>query len=194
MTAPFTILLPPAWVRIPVDQRTDHVFTDLIAGVVAQAPPERRARLSTMLTSAANRSIAGARAAGAIDLILSFATVDGLPIPASIACFRITPPEALGSTPEATLLSFASPGSRAVEIDGTPAIRRVSDSGQTDDVPAHRAIHYVVRHPDTHEWLLITASILVIDDADFAEVLDAIEILIDAMASTIRFRKDAQSA
>ena len=185
--APFTMVLPPGWVRIPVDADTDAVFSAMIDGVVERAPVERRAALGAMLRTASRQSLASAREHDALDLILSFATVDGLPIPASIATFRIVPPAAAGSTTEEILVSFATRGASAVEIDGTPAIRRVSEAAAGDDSPPHRGIHHIVHHRHRDEWLLITASIIASDDPEYLEVMDAIETLVDAMVSTIRF-------
>lgn len=185
--APFTMLLPPGWMRLPVNEATDAVFAELIDGVVERAPADRRAALGAMLRTASRQSLASAREQGAIDLILSFATVDGLPIPASIATFRVVPPASAGSTTAEILVSFATKGASAVEIDGTPAIRRVSEVAAGDDSPPHRGVHHIVHHRYRDEWLLISASIIASDDPDYLEVMDAIEALVDAMVSTIRF-------
>ena len=185
--APFTMLLPPGWVRIPMDNRTDAVFAAMIDSVVEQAPAERRAALGAILRTASRESLTSAREHGAIDLILSFATVDGLPIPASIATFRIDPPESAGNTTEEILVSFATRGASAVEIDGVPAIRRVTQAAGSDESPPHRGIHHIVHHRHRNEWLLISASIIANADPDALEVVDAIEFLVDAMVSTIRF-------
>jgi len=192
--APFSILLPPGWARIPIDDHADAVFADIIDGVVAEAPPERRAMLRGFLTHTAAGAITAARAQGALDVILSFAAVDGVPIPASIATFRIEPDASLGSTPERILVSFATAGSRAVEIDGVPAIRRVRESAATDAGPAHRSIHFVFQHPVSNDWMLLTASIVKSEEIDLGDVLEALEALIDAMVSTIRFDRTAALA
>ena len=186
----YSILLPPGWVRIPLDDTTDAAFAELIDGAVARAPIERRAQLRGLIQSSTDAALAAARAQHAADFILSLATIDGLPIPASIATFKITPDASLGSSPEQILVSFASPGSRAVEIDGVAAIRRVKESPATEDAPAHRGVHFVLQHPGTREWMLISASLLMSEGVDLTEVLDALEFLIDSMVSTIRFERE----
>lgn len=192
-TAPYTMLLPPGWVRLRMDGAVDDTFAAMVEDVVRRAPAERRVALRAMLTSSVRDSLALARSRHAIDLVLSFAEFDGLPLPASIATFPLDPPQD-GRSPEETLVGLARPGSRAVGIDGLPAVRRVVDTGGDADTPAHRAVHYIVHVPWQKRWLLFTASILSSDDPGFEQVMESVEALMDAMMSTVRFAHGAEGA
>jgi hypothetical protein len=88
------------------------------------------------------------------------------------------------------LVGLAGAGSRAVEIDGLAAIRRSTDVPPTEDSPAYRSVSYVCHVPWMDQWLLFGASILTSNEAGYDEVLEALEGLIDAMISTVRFRRD----
>ena len=187
--APYTILLPPGWVRFPVDDTTDETLAALIDGVVRQAPAERRGAVHEMLSDAVRGSLAAARSKNAIDLIVSLGEVGGLPVPASIVAFPLEAPQD-GRSAEETLVGLARAGTRAIEIDGLPAIRRVVDSAGDESAPAHRAVNYIVHVPWQSRWLLFTASILSSDDPGYREVGEALEALMDAMVSTVRFTKE----
>jgi len=190
--APYTMLLPPGWTRVAVDDATDGVFSSLIEDVVGRAPSARRGALRDMLTTAVRSALASARSRRAIDLVLSFAEVEGLPLPASIITFPLEPPED-GRSAEETLVALARPGSRAVEIDGLPALRRVIDMPGDAGTPAHRAVHYIVHVPWQTRWLLFTASILSSEDPGYGEVREALEALVDAMIATVRFAKSQEA-
>ncbi len=84
----FSILLPPGWVRIPVDGGTDATFRELLDGIVAAAPAERQPSLRAMLERSISEMLAAARAEHAIDLIISLAPVLGLPLPVSLTEMR----------------------------------------------------------------------------------------------------------
>ncbi len=181
----FTIVLPPGWIRLAVDDTTDESFTKLIAQLASAAPPERRIRLRRLMQSTADAALASARERGATDLIVSFATVDGLPIPVSIVVLPLPEPPT-GRSPDEHLVALARPGSRVIEVDSVAAIRRTQDApGESEALP-HRSVNYILRHPHTRRWMLFSASILMTDDEDYAEVLDALEILVDAIMSTVQ--------
>lgn len=186
---PYSILLPPGWARIIVDDDTEAGLSKVVDGIVAEAPPERRGPLGDMLRRTAHDALEQAKARGALELILSFASVQGLPIPVSIVVFPVPEPEETGRSADEFLLSLARPGSRAVEIDGVAAIRRPHDSSMEEGAVPYRAINYIVRHPYSGRWLMFTASILTSSEDGYEDVLEALEALIDAMLSTVRFRK-----
>ncbi|RZS59474.1 hypothetical protein EV141_0700 [Microcella putealis] len=192
--APYTILLPPGWVRMRVDESIQERFDALIDDVARRAPKDRQTPLRSLLGRTAQHAIDTARDRGALDVIVSLASVDDLPIPVSIATFSVPPPASDGRSPLEMLVGLANAGSRAIEIDGLAAIRRSVDVPATDDAPAYRTVSYVCHVPWLEEWLLFGASILTSDEPGFDEVLNALESLIDAMMSTVRFRREEGDA
>jgi len=188
--SPYSILLPPGWVRLAVDGTTSHTFQTLINSVVERAPVERHASLRAMLERTVRGALDAATSRDALDLILSFASVEGLPIPVSIATFPVPPPAQDARTPLETLIGLAQSGSRAIEIDGLAAIRRSIDVPAADDSPAHRSVNFVCHVPWLDQWLLFSASILTSDEPGYEVVLTALEGLVDAMISTVRFRRE----
>src|SRR5690606_14798431 len=57
-TAPYTMLLPPGWVRLRMDGAVDDTFAAMVEDVVRRAPAERRVALRAMLTSSVRDSLA----------------------------------------------------------------------------------------------------------------------------------------
>jgi hypothetical protein len=183
----FSILLPPGWVRIPVDDHTDAEFRELVESIVAEAPAERRSNLQVMLQTSVRDMLASARAQHTLDLIISLAAVDGLPIPASLTVSLLQLPEGSSGTPQEQLLKFARGNARAIELDGLVGMRRVLDDPGNQDNPPHRTVSYVCHLPWSDEWLLFAASIITTDEPGYSDVLAALEDLMDAMLSTVRF-------
>lgn len=190
----FSILLPPGWVRVPVNESADAKFEDLINGVVAAAPAERKRELRAMLEAAVRQMLVTARAQRATDFIISLSAMQGLPIPASISASLLELPDAGTLTSQEQLLRFATGSARAVELDGLVAMRRVRDDRGNAETPPHRTISYVCHLPWSDEWLLLTASIITTDEPGYSDVLEALEALMDAMISTVRFPKARASA
>lgn len=79
----FTVLLPPGWIRLPLDGTETARAVAIAAARTAELPqPEReqvRQRLLVLLRSALRE----ARAAGGIDVLMSLAERQGIPLPAS---------------------------------------------------------------------------------------------------------------
>lgn len=190
----FTLLLPPGWVRIPVDSETEGWFDDVIGGIVSAAPAARRSDLRVMLEASVRDSLASAKSQGALDLVLSFAEVEGLPLPVSIVVSILDVPTEYGGSVQEQLLTMANPSARAIEIDGLIGLRRFKDRPQDAGAPARRTVSYIVHLPWRGDWLVFTASILTTDEPGYADVQVALEALIDAMISTVRFPRRVGSA
>lgn len=189
----FSILLPPGWERIPVDDELDNRFDAILAGIIAEAPADRRVSLRTMLEGAIGEALATARERRAVDLILSFGVIEGLPIPASLAVFELDVPPGTGGVQE-QLLAFARGGGVAIELDGLPAIRKILDAPGTATSAPHRTISYVTHLPWSGAWLLFSGSIITTDEPGYSDVLLALEGLLDAMMTTVRFPNDEGAA
>ncbi|WP_166865932.1 hypothetical protein [Salinibacterium sp. ZJ70] len=185
--AHYRILLPPGWVRMRGDDQAQEALVRVIDERVETLAPEQRPRVRALMRRSAEDAIGAARERGALELILSFATVQGIPIPASIVLLPLPVPEDDRRPADEILLSLGRGGAHVIEIDGIPAMRRVVDTPATGPDPAHRAIHYMLRHPHSGRWLAFSASILTSDDEGYGQVLEALETLVGAMMSTIRF-------
>lgn len=191
----FDMVLPPGWVRIPI-ARADEDFATIIRDAVAQVPPEKAAPVRTFLEAQIRTAIEAAREQATVEFILPLAPVLGIPIPASITVTTLTPPGSETRGPQEILVAMAGRGdATAIEIDGLVGLRRVRSAGATAgspisaDAQAHRSISYVCHIPWRDEWIAFTASILSGDDPELAEPLLAVEVLLDALISTVRFRR-----
>lgn len=189
----FSILLPPGWVRAPVDDATDLKFGQLLEHVLAEAPVERRVALRTMLEKSIREMLASARSQNAVDLIMSLGAIQGLPVPASIMVSLLDLPSDVTGTPQEQLLKFANRSATAIELDGLVGVRRVKDNPGGPESAPHRTVSYIVHLPWSSEWLLFSASILTTDEPGYSEILVALESLVDAMMSTVRFTRSEVS-
>jgi hypothetical protein len=79
----FTVLLPPGWIRIPLDgwegARASALATAKAAGL---GEPQREA-VKQQILGMLREAIRRAREAGGIDIMISLAERDGLPLAAS---------------------------------------------------------------------------------------------------------------
>ena len=200
---PYWLAVPEGWHRIPLDIATSGsdpagtAVRDLVRSVGRELPPHQATRARSIVRAALDSAVAQARGAGGVDLYVPLDLVAGAPVPLGIVVSEPVPPAGSG-TPEDVLLRFAARGeSRATEIGGVLAVRRVSDEKPRTgpdgiDVPPTRRISYLAAVPGTSRWLSVTASIARFDMPDGERVSAAVEELFDAIASTLRFRRYAR--
>lgn len=184
----FELLLPPDWVRIAADERGDAAMDSLLERAVGNAPVGRESEVRSVLGASIASSVDTARGQGATDIILSLARVDGVPVPASIVVTR-RPAEggdALTETERIFAIAARENGT-VVEVGGRAAVRRVRSYDADGETPARRAISYLCRLPDRPEWIMFTATVLWGSDPELEEPLAALEFLIDAVMTTVRF-------
>lgn len=184
----FEMLLPPDWVRIAADERGDAALAVLVERAVASAPTGRGAEVRTLVSGAFASSLRAAREQGATDVVLSLAQVAGAPVPASIVVTRrpVVGGDTLSPTERVLAIAAREQGT-VVELGGRAAVRRVRTYAAEGDTPARRAISFLCQLPGGAEWIMFTATMLWGDDPELEEPLSALEFLIDAVMTTVRF-------
>lgn len=197
-TTGYTVVLPPAWRKIPVRRGTGkavkEIVDDAFSGLPKDVPRDRvtpyRMELGRQLTDAARR----ARQQGGTELYLPVELERGTLIAASfvVAEGSVGPPsgEDLDPAQIVALMTAEADGGRAVTVDGAAGVRteRVAppDPASGADFESRR-VDYVLSVPgDARRWLLIAFSALGAGDPDdkFAKLL--VE-LFDAIMSTFRW-------
>jgi len=79
----FAVLLPPRWVRIPLDGTETARVAAVVTAKVADLPEPQRAPVRQRLLRVLNETLRSPRHAGGIDGLISLGEVRGVPIPAS---------------------------------------------------------------------------------------------------------------
>lgn len=199
--AGYTIVLPPAWRKIPVRDGTDRAIKDIVDEAFAELPKNiprdrvtpYRLELGRQLADAARR----ARRNGGTELYLPVKLQRGTLITASFVVSE-GPAEPAGEAPAAdpaqvaSLLAARSEGGRPVTVDGAAGARteRTAPPDETSGaVHGSRHVDYVLSVPgEASRWLVIAFSALSAGDQDdkFARLL--VE-LFDAMMATFRWSR-----
>lgn len=110
----FAIVLPPGWVRVPLQGDVRAEIVGLVTQRVAQVPVDRREGLRTAMTRELIRAAQEAEQIGGIDMLMNVEPINGIPVPASC------------------LVSYLDPDGRAVPIEGL--VDQLSGSGAQVDV------------------------------------------------------------
>ncbi len=175
----FAIVLPDGFVRIPVDDRIDE-----------RMAPELRAEVGHILRTTVRQTVESAQRSGASDFILAVDTIAGAPFPGTVVVARMPQPaNDTRSVPTMIASMSAAPGVTTIDVDGLPGIRRTRQIAGTESLPAHRSINYHVWVPWEEQWIMFTATIAWTDDPAVQESLEAVEILLDTMVSTVRIER-----
>jgi len=120
----FGVLLPPGWVRIPLDGSEYARMTAIVAAKAAAVPEPQRGQIRQQLRRVLTDALASARDAGGIDLLISVGQVRGVPIPAScLVSYLDRGPEVRLDRLHAELGGEGDQVSWT-EVAGSPAIRR----------------------------------------------------------------------
>ena len=128
----FTMLLPPGWVRIPLDGKAPLRVKQLVAERLGAAPAEHREVLRSGLTRELTAAVETAGRRGGIDVFLSVDPVAGQPVPASGLVTHAQGPggaDALDSVMGTLVAGGDGVTVRelgVVEVAGGPAVRRLS--------------------------------------------------------------------
>lgn len=198
VTTGYTVVLPPAWRRIPVRRGTDNAIKEIVDEIFSRLPKDvprdrvtpYRMELGRQLTDAARR----ARQQGGTELYLPVELERGTLITASF----VVSEGSVGSPSEdldpAQVVSFmaADAGGHPVAIDGAMGMRteRVAPPDPDNGIDyGSRRVDYVLSVPgDARRWLLVAFSALGAGDPDdkFAKLL--VE-LFDAIMSTFRWTR-----
>lgn len=190
--APFTLVLPPGWSRIPVGPGSRTAIRQILdrttAGVTDKQAAGARRQLETLLTE----QVEAARQQSGVELYLPTAQVHGITVPASIIVSAPRLPE--DADPMDTLLVVAARSTQAevIDIDGKAAVRSeqrvAADGGIEGASHLTRQIVYFLADPaDKRRYLVVAAQVIEGEGEGGAAVADAVTELIDAMLTTFRW-------
>lgn len=194
----YTIVLPPAWRKIPVRQGTeqairaivDQAWRNLPTNVPRDKVAPYRKELERQLASAVRQ----ARRSGAVDLYLPVELMHGAPIAASF----IVSEGSLGSVTDIEpemIISYLASGrddNRAVTVDGAIGVRleRTARPDQSQGIEhGSRRVDYAISVPaEADRWVVVAFSTLGGGDPDDQYATILVE-LFDAIMSTFRWRR-----
>jgi hypothetical protein len=120
----FVLMLPPGWIRIPIDGREGARATALATAKVSDLPEPQRSAAREKLARMIKSALREARQAGGIDVLMSLAEAQGVPIAAS--CLVSYVDEGGAPVPLDLLaddLSADGGDARLVQISGRSAVR-----------------------------------------------------------------------
>ena len=120
----FTVLLPPGWVRIPLDGSETARMTAIVTAKAADVPEPQRGQLRQRLLGVLKDTLRRAQEDGGIDVLLSLGEVRGVPIPGSCLVSYL---ERGDKVPLDGLHAELARGGDQVtwaSIAGSPAVRR----------------------------------------------------------------------
>ncbi len=172
----FTVLLPPGWVRIPLDGREKAAAAALATAKVADLAEPQRSQARKQLHQMLRLAIRHAREAGGIDIMLSLAEREGIPLAASclVSYVEQDPPICPGQL--ATELGLDGGEVSGLELAGCPAVR-------------HRCLERPVTRVDYHLPVPGKTGLLTLAFSTPLEPLaDPLVLLFDAIAETLRWR------
>jgi hypothetical protein len=124
----FAVLLPPGWARIPLDGRESVRAATLAANKTAGLEEPQRSTVRDKLTRMIRRALRDARSTGGIDVLLSLAERDGIPLAASCLISYLDRGQEVPFDMLAAELSAKDGGAGGsvtlTEVGGCPAVRR----------------------------------------------------------------------
>ncbi len=172
----FTVLLPPGWVRIPLDGREQARASALATAKAAVlAEPQRQAAKQQILRLLKD-AIRHARQAGGTDMMISLAERGGMPLAASCLVSYVEEGDPVPMDKLAAELARDGGAVSETEIDGRRAIRR-----RYLEPPVTRLDFYL--HVPGRCGLLTLAFA-----TPFEPLADALVVLFDAIAESLRWR------
>jgi hypothetical protein len=188
----WSLLLPPGWWHIPLDERRGQSVAALLDRQLASLPRDRVATLRRELEGELTRLVERAVANGAVEMYLNVDLMRGLPVAAS-CLVTVVPTGAVTALPAAELAGMMAerPGDEVgvLEVAGAPAarVRRrepVTDAdGLSTGELAVTRLQVYVPVPNTAEMLLLSFS------TPMDPIADAMVTLFDAIAGSLRWRQ-----
>jgi hypothetical protein len=188
----WSLLLPPGWWHIPLDERRGQSVEALLDRRLASLPRDRVATLRRELDGELTRLVERAVANDAVEMYLNVDLMHGLPVAAS--CLVTVVPVGFGTKLSATELAALmgdQPGDEVgvLEVAGAPAARvrrrepiTDADGLSTGELAVTRLQVYVPV-PNTTEMLLLSFS------TPMDPIADAMVALFDAIAGSLRWRQ-----
>ena len=161
----FRLLLPPGWVRLPLDRQAPLRVKNLVSERLGAVPVARRAELRSALTRELTTVLSTAARQGGIDVLLSLDPVAGRPVAASGLITHLQGPG--DGDPLDAVMGMLGASERVrelgiVEVAGGPAVRRLTVRRErlpdTDDALTVTQVDYFVRLPGANGMLVLTFS------------------------------------
>ena len=180
MSAPprdFAVLLPPGWVRIPLDGSENARMAAVVAAKAAEVPEPQRGQVRQRLLRVLNDMLGHAKSAGGIDVLVSLGEIRGVPISASCLVSYLDRGK---EVPLDNLRAELAAGDDEVtwaEIAGSPAIRRQ----RTED--AVTAVDFFTPVPGRPGLLSLSFG-----TAAAEPLAGALLLLFDAVAESLRWQ------
>lgn len=193
--APFTMVLPAGWSRIPVGAGSAAAVRRILDRATARADDPRAAGVRRRLEQLLMAQVDAAAKQSGVELYLPTSQVHGVTVPASVivSAPRVTE----GTDPMDTLLAVAarSPGAEVVEIDGKPAVRsvrrshtpRMGEGFEGMSHPTRQVVYYLADPADQRRYLVVSAQVLEAEVESGTALADAVTELVDAMLTTFRW-------
>jgi len=186
----WSLLLPPGWWHVPLDERRGQSVTALLDRQLASLPRDRIATLRRELDGELTWLVERAVANDAVEMYLNVDLMHGLPVAAS--CLVTVVPIGLGTALPATevaALMGDQPGDEVgvLEVAGAPAarVRRreplTDGEGLSTGELAVTRLQVYVPVPKTTEMLLLSFS------TPIDPIADAMVALFDAIAGSLRW-------
>jgi hypothetical protein len=204
MTAPtagYSLVLPPGWVQLPLDQEAGPALAGLLdrafRDVPPDVPPDTAAALRRKLEGQLTRTIASARASGGRELYVPVERMGGVLVPASFVVAEVSPtPDGDGGAHlvDRVLARLVAREDAAglVDVDGGPALRSESraardEIGSTGVQAGARRVEYLLPVPGSPgRWLAVSCSVLEPED-DEDDLAGLLVELFDAVMTTFRW-------
>jgi hypothetical protein len=177
----FAVLLPPGWARIPLDGRESARAATLAANKAAGLEEPQRSTVRDKLTRMIRRALRDARSAGGIDVLLSLAERDGIPLAASCLISYLDRGQEVPLDMLAAELSAKDGGAGGsvtlTEVGSCPAVRRrYIEDGITK-------VDYFLPVPGRPTGFLVMAF-----GTPMEPLADALVTLFDAIAQSLRWQ------
>jgi hypothetical protein len=191
----FSLLLPPGWARIPLDDRVPLRIKQVVDARLSSAPAEHREALRTGLTRDLTETLGTARSQGGLDVLLSLDPVAGMPVPASALVTHLQGDgEGDGVAGLLGTLTTGDDGVTVRELDlvevaGAPAVRRLGTRDErvapAGDLPGGvlhvTQLEYYVPIPGTDGILVLAFS------TPIEQLCPPLVGLFDVMATSLRW-------
>jgi hypothetical protein len=172
----FSVLLPPGWVRIPLDGRENARAAALADAKAGEIPEQHRQAAQQQLRKLLRRALNQARQAAGTDVLISLAEYDGLPLTASCLVSYVEHGDPVPLDKLRSELASAGGDITASEIAGLPAVRhRYLEDPMT-------RVDYYLRVPGRAGLMLLAFA------TPLEPLADPMTLLSDAIAESLRWK------
>jgi hypothetical protein len=172
----FAVLLPPGWTRIPIDGRESARAAALAAQKTADLTEPQRSQVREKLTRLIRSALRDAWSCGGIDIMLSLAERDGVPLAAS--CLISYLDQGQSAPVEMLVAELSGRGGEVtvVQAGGSAAVRRRYQEGGLTK------LDYFLPVPGRTGLLVMSFG------TPMETLADAFVLLFDAIAQSLRWR------